>query len=176
MQNRYVFTGGPGSGKTTILTAIENLGYCVAPEAARRIIKERLSGGLPPRPQPATFAKQILDLDIQQYRKFEAAGPVLFDRSILDALYMLNTSGSLSKDLAVKYVKDFPYNEVAFFFPPWEEIYSTDSERDQTFEESRVVFEEMKHWYLQWGYTALEVPRVDIESRVHFVLENVGNP
>ncbi len=61
-----------------------------------------------------------------------------------------------------------------FLLPPWQEIYGTDSERDQTFEESVEVFEGMKRWYERWGYETVEVPRVGIEGRVAFILGKVG--
>ena len=60
MNNRFVVTGGPGGGKTTILTALAERGYNFAPESARRIIKERLAAGLSPRPDPVPFAHEIL--------------------------------------------------------------------------------------------------------------------
>mgnify|MGYP001996746728 CR=1 FL=1 len=53
MSKRFVVTGGPGGGKTTLLDALAARGHRVAPEAARRIIKKRLAAGLSPRPSPA---------------------------------------------------------------------------------------------------------------------------
>jgi predicted ATPase len=47
---RVVFTGGPGAGKTALLTELERRGYRVVPEVARAIISERKQKGLPPRP------------------------------------------------------------------------------------------------------------------------------
>jgi len=69
----------------------------------------------------------------------------------------------------------FPYNPVVFLLPPWEDIYGTDSERDQTFEESIEVFEGMKSWYSQWGYKTLEVPRGTIDERGSFILQRLEN-
>jgi len=44
------------------------------------------------------------------------------------------------------YVEAFPYNPVVFLLTPWEEIYATDSERDQTFEEAIKVLKRVKRW------------------------------
>ena len=38
--NLYVITGGPGSGKTTVLAELERQGFRCAPEVARQIIQE----------------------------------------------------------------------------------------------------------------------------------------
>ena len=40
MNRRFVVTGGPGGGKSTLLEALAERGYRVAPEAARRLIGE----------------------------------------------------------------------------------------------------------------------------------------
>ncbi|WP_101674763.1 AAA family ATPase [Alloalcanivorax mobilis] len=172
MNYRFVVTGGPGGGKTTILTALAERGYSFAPESARRIIKERLAAGLSPRPEPVSFAHEILSTDIEKYRAVDTSvRPTFFDRGILDALYMLNAENALKHDEAARYIRNFPYNRVVFLLPPWEEIYGTDSERDQTFEQAAEVFEIMKRWYQKWGYETLEVPRSNVEERASFILE-----
>lgn len=174
MNHRYVLTGGPGGGKTTILSALAERGYSSAPESARRIIKERLAAGLSPRPDPVSFAQEILSADIKKYQAASFCGSAMFfDRGILDALYMLNAEGALTHEKIAKYVQEFPYNNVVFLLPPWKEIYGTDSERDQTFEESVEVFEGMKRWYFQWGYKTLEVPKGNINDRISFIFETV---
>ncbi|MBM1145117.1 AAA family ATPase [Alcanivorax sp. ZXX171] len=176
MTKRFVVTGGPGGGKTTLLDALAARGHRVAPEAARRIIKTRLAAGLPPRPEASAFATEILDADIEQYRTAAAHDAVtFFDRGVLDALYMLDLASAITKDEAAGLVQRFPYHNPVFLLPPWEEIYGTDSERDQTFEESVEVFEGMKRWYEQWGYQTVEVPRVDVEARVAFISAMTGD-
>jgi len=177
MNHRYIVTGGPGGGKTTILSALAERGYSFAPESARRIIKERLAAGLSPRPDPVSFAQEILSADIEKYQTASSCDcAMFFDRGVLDALYMLDAESALTRERIAKYVQEFPYNNVVLLLPPWKEIYGTDSERDQTFEESVEVFEGMKRWYLQWRYKTLEVPRGNINERVSFILETVDKP
>ena len=175
MNWRFVVTGGPGAGKSTLLDALAERGYGIAPEAARRLIKKRLAAGLPPRPDPVTFARAILDSDMEHYRAAaDDDGIAFFDRGVLDALYMLDLESALSRDEIARLVQAFPYNATVFLLPPWEAIYAMDSERDQTFEESVAVFEGMKRWYARWGYDTVEVPRASVEARVSFILEAVG--
>ena len=175
MNWRFVVTGGPGAGKSTLLDALAERGYGIAPEAARRLIKKRLAAGLPPRPDPVTFARAILDSDMEHYRAAaDDDGITFFDRGVLDALYMLDLESALSRDEIARLVQAFPYNGTVFLLPPWEAIYAMDSERDQTFEESVAVFEGMKRWYARWGYDTVEVPRASVEACVSFILEAVG--
>ena len=61
--NFYIITGGPGGGKTSLLESLALKGYNYIPETARHIIKERLSKGLTPRPDPKTFAQEIFEKD-----------------------------------------------------------------------------------------------------------------
>ena len=39
-QNLFIITGGPGAGKTTVLTELQRLGFTCVPEVARQIIQE----------------------------------------------------------------------------------------------------------------------------------------
>jgi len=175
MNNRFVVTGGPGGGKTTILTALAERGYDFAPESARRIIQQRLAAGISPRPEPVLFAREILSADMEKYRKADPIGrPMFFDRGVLDALYMLDAENALSRDQIEQYIKEFPYNKIVFLLPPWDEIYVTDSERDQTLEQAVEVYAGMKNWYQQWGYEIMEVPRTHVDKRVAFILKAVG--
>src|SRR5262249_19690760 len=94
---RFVITGGPGAGKTTILHALAERGYRCAPESARAIIRERLASGLPPRPPLAQFGHEILHRDIARYRETQATDhPVFFDRGVVDALGILEEQQALS--------------------------------------------------------------------------------
>jgi predicted ATPase len=66
-KNFYVITGGPGAGKTSVLEYLAAKGYSYVPETARQIIKERLSKGLTPRPDPKTFAEEIFNKDWKNF-------------------------------------------------------------------------------------------------------------
>ena len=171
---RFVITGGPGAGKTTILNALAERGYLYAAESARAIIRERLAKGLSPRPPLEQFGNAILHRDIARYRGTRVTDhPVFFDRGIVDALYVLDQQHAISPGKASEYVRSFPYNKVVLLIPPWEEIYRTDSERDQTFSESVQVCEGLRKWYARWDYETIEVPRTAIDQRVNFILQTV---
>src|SRR5499427_3378630 len=94
---RFVITGGPGAGKTTILNALAARGYMHAVESARAIIRERLANGLSPRPPLAQFGHEILHRDIARYRETRVTDhPVFFDRGIVDALGILDQQQAMS--------------------------------------------------------------------------------
>jgi len=115
--NKFVFTGGPGAGKTTVLDALESCGrYCV-PDVARAIIRARLDSGLAPRPEPAKFASGIFDTDVANYQMAPSREVCFFDRGVVDSLAMMQSCGLVSdKDISGILTK-YPYNKVVFLFP-----------------------------------------------------------
>jgi predicted ATPase len=71
-------------------------------------------------------------------------------------LCLLDQQQALAPGQVAEYVRSFPYNEVVLLMPPWEAIYRTDSERDQTFAEAVEVFEGLRRWYARWGTKPLK--------------------
>ncbi len=168
-RNRFVLAGGPGAGKTTVLDALRDRGFVCLPDVARAIIRTRLRKGLSARPESAAFARAIFDGDVANYRAAPPRRVCFFDRGVVDALGMLGQCRAMSRaDIDVN-LRRYPYQETVFLFPPWEEIYRTDDERDQTFEESVRVFEAVRSWYRHCGYRVREVPFGAVEHRVEFV-------
>lgn len=171
---RIVVTGGPGAGKTALLDELARRGHPYAAESARAIIRERLAQGLPPRPEPIDFAREILRRDIERYREAGAgAGLHFFDRGILDGLGMLDQLGVLSAPERDRYLTEFPYHRQAFLLPPWEAIYQMDAERDQTFAQSVRVHDGLRQWYLRCGYETVSVPPGPVADRCDFVLQTL---
>lgn len=166
--------GGPGFGKTTVIAALGARGYDCASDSARAIIQERTRRGLSPRPPPREFAEQILRRDTEHYRnKAGAIRAVFFDRCVLDALGMLHQIGLAAGELQAL-LSEYVYFRTAFIFPPWEEIYTTDSERDQTFEVAVAVHVAATAWYRRCGYDLTEVPRGTVHERCDFVLQRIA--
>ena len=70
-------------------------------------------------------------------------------------------------------VLHFPYFGQVFVAPPWEEIYTTDNERDQRFAESVGVHHRASDWYAALGFELIELPRMSVEQRCDFVLQRL---
>jgi predicted ATPase len=67
----------------------------------------------------------------------------------------------------------FRYNRRAFITPPWREIFRQDHERRQDFEAVR-TYDALAATYSALDYDLVEIPRVPVEQRMRFVLDNVG--
>ena len=172
---RVVFAGAPGSGKTTVLHALQRRGHAVVADSARAIIQARKASSLSPRPAPLEFAQAILRQDIQQYgEQASASGLVFFERGVVDALCMLHELGALQDNELRAFLSAYPYHRQVFLFPPWEAIYATDAERDQTFAETARVYRAASEWYQRCGYDVLEVPRIGVGERYAYILQALG--
>lgn len=176
MRSYVVLTGGPGAGKTSLLAALAARGFACVEESARGIIRERLRAGLSPRPSPVAFAEEIVRRDLARYRHAPRSGTVFFDRSLLDGLGMLQELGVLTAKEVREHIETYPYHPVVFVLPAWREIYVTDAERDQTFEEAVHVHDSIWRWYAQCGYTPVTVPPASIEERCAFVFRTLAIP
>jgi predicted ATPase len=171
---RVIVTGGPGAGKSTLLNALAARGYACVPDSARAIIQQRLRGGLTARPAPAEFAAAILRMDIERYREAPSAAElVFFDRAIPDALCMLNDLGLLSPSEVQQSLSDFPYFGQVFVAPPWQEIFTTDSERDQHFADAVRVHRRASEWYAALDFDLIELPRVPVDARCDFIFRRL---
>jgi predicted ATPase len=172
--HRILVTGGPGAGKTALISGLAERGHTGIPDSARAIIRSRKARGLSPRPAPAEFARQILSADVQQYSNALAeSGHLFFERGIPDALCMLDGLGLLAAGDVARHRAEYPYFPVAFVLPPWQEIYRTDTERDQTFAEAVQVYETVHSWYRRCGYEIVTVPPGTVPQRCAFVLDEI---
>lgn len=66
-----IITGGPGSGKTTLINTLAAKGYQCSVEAGRAIIQTQQAsvGGALPWHDPVAFANQMLDWEIASYQQ-----------------------------------------------------------------------------------------------------------
>jgi predicted ATPase len=172
---RVAVTGGPGAGKTTLLDELAAMGFAIVDDSARAIIAERRARGEAPRPDLPAFAREILRRDLVKYRAAErVASWVFFDRSVVDAIAFLHEVSPLPERDLVEMLTAYRVHPTVFVLPPWQEIYTTDAERDQTFEDAQRVHAWVVQWYRSCGYLLHEVPRAPAPERAAHVLRVLG--
>jgi predicted ATPase len=170
--NRFVITGGPGAGKTTLLRELERRGFLCVPEVAREIIRRQVATGSDALPWADTrrYTQLMLQGSIEVYEANRSVAlPTFFDRGIPDVFCYARLIG-LDETVEIEAAcENCRYNGTVFIAPPWREIYSTDDERKQTFEEAVRTHEVMVEAYRNCGYQLIELPRVSAEERADFV-------
>jgi predicted ATPase len=169
----FVVTGGPGSGKSTLIDALERAGYARSVEAGRGIIPDQVAigGNALPWHDPQLFAELMLSWEMRSHHMAQDwAGPVFFDRGVPDVAGFLTLRGLPIPDHVHRAAEVFRYNRRVFVAPPWPDIFRQDSERKQTFEEAVRTYEAMVGTYAANGYELVEIPCGPVEERARFVI------
>lgn len=175
----YVITGGPGSGKSSLLAALASRGFSTTAEAGRGIIQDQMAidGRALPWSDPLLFAELMLSWDMRSYRVAEQwDGPVFFDRGIPDVLGYLKLMNIALGPHMQKAATTFAYNRTVFIAPPWKEIFRQDRERKQDFEEAVRTYDALAAVYTALRYQLVQLPQVSIEERTWFILDRIDLP
>jgi predicted ATPase len=174
-----VISGGPGAGKTALVEELRRRGYSCSSEVARQIIQEQMSadGDALPWADRERYARQMLDRSVAALgERSQAGGTIFFDRGIPDTLCYVRLAG-LSAELeqeAAMLCDRHRYWRRVFLAPPWRDIYKTDSERKQDFDEAVRTYSLMQNTYEGCGYEVVMLPRASVEERGEFILSEVG--
>jgi predicted ATPase len=173
----FVITGGPGSGKTTLIEALASQGLTRSIEAGRAIIREQVAigGDAVPWADRGAFAELMFNREMRSYHwAREIKGPVIFDRGIPDVIGYLTLEKLPVPEYMDNAARQFRYHGNVFIAPPWPEIFGQDTERKQTFEEARATHDVMAETYAAYGYSLVPLPLGSVEERVKFVVEYIG--
>lgn len=171
---RVVITGGPATGKTSLIKAFHNSGYETFDEVARKIIQEQLilKTNKVPWDDIVGFSKLVLLGQVQDFNSANA-DLVFYDRGIPDIIgYINHGRKKLFKNLKISSQAN-RYDQV-FILPPWEEIYTTDNERRETFEDAQSIYKEIEKAYLVSGYRPIKVPLDTTSNRIKFILKKLS--
>jgi predicted ATPase len=174
----FVITGGPGSGKTTVVNELAGRGFACVPEVARQIIQEQIrsNGDALPWANTARYADLMMERSISSYLDNSACRePTFVDRGIPDTLCYAGIIALHADAIARmrQICETYRYNRLVFIAPPWEEIYQTDTERKQTFAEAVDVYDRMAATYRDCGYQLIELPKVTPRERAEFILRQL---
>lgn len=176
VSNFHIVTGGPGSGKSTLIDALERKGFARSIEAGRGIIRDQaaVNGAALPWRDSAAFAELMLCWEMRSHHIARAHdGPVIFDRGVPDIVGYLRLTGLPVPAHVDKAARTFGYNRRVFLAPPWPEIFEQDSERKQDFEEAERTCRVMIETYASYGYDLVELPLTSVEERARFVIDRL---
>ena len=102
----------------------------------------------------------------------EAAGRdgfVMFDRAIPDLVGYHLLRGLPVPGHVARAAETFRYARRVFVAPPWPQIYRTDAERGQDFDEAVRTHDAMVDAYVRCGYELVALPLATPAERVAFV-------
>jgi len=168
-----VISGGPGAGKTTMLLELERRGFRFEAEVARQIIQEQMrdGGNALPWSDRERYCRLMLERSIASYQKHAASKEtIFFDRGIPDTFCYARLIGSPLENETLAACNRYRYMGRVFLLPPWQEIYATDAERKQTYDEVVKTYHMMGEAYEDCGYKVVEIPRASPAQRADFLL------
>ena len=173
LDNFIVITGGPGSGKTTLIEALAAQGHRRTLEAGRAIIQAQVAiGGRALHwDDQALFAELMLAHEIRSYEEArERPGLVFFDRSVVELFGYLRLVGRPVPPHFRRAAAAYRYNRLVFAAPPWREIFANDAERRQDFAEAVRTHDHCVKSYREQGYEVVDLPKASVAERATFVL------
>jgi len=177
MPQKIVITGGPGSGKTSLINELICRNYMCIPEISRQVTLQARENGIEYLflKDPLLFSKLLLEGRENQY--LEAAkidtDTVFFDRGLPDIHAYMNYYDTEYPEIYLEKSKKHVYSKV-FLLPPWKEIYSTDNERHESYDLAIDLYHHLKSAYTDLGYEVIEVPIGTIKDRVDFILKKLN--
>jgi len=170
----HIITGGPGSGKTSLIDSLRSRSYGCSVEAGRGIIQDQvlIQGRALPWLDPRLFAELMLAWEMRSYHMAkQSAGPFFFDRGVPDVLGYLRLSKISAPEHMQKAATEFRYNPTVFIAPPWPEIFHQDLERKQDFDEAQRTHDALVSTYNGLDYDLIELPRIAVKQRCQFILD-----
>ncbi|MBA3985170.1 MAG: ATP-binding protein [Flavobacteriales bacterium] len=175
---RIVITGGPGTGKSSIIHKLESYGYTCLQEISREITLKARKDGIEQLflEKPLLFSEQLLKARVIQYLEVQEVGNqfIFYDRGVHDVVayldYFQTEYPGEFKDTCGNHKYD-----LVFILPPWEEIYEQDNERYEDFQEAKKIHNYLERTYKEYQYAPVEVPRFSVEARAEYILEKISN-
>ncbi|HLP65352.1 AAA family ATPase [Flavobacterium sp.] len=171
-----VITGGPGTGKTTIINQLIEQGHTCYPEISRQVTMEAKKQGIEQLflEKPLLFSELLLEGRKKQYYSAteETSNTIFLDRGIPDILAYMHYIGDSYPSFFDLACKEHIYSKI-FVLPPWEEIYESDEARYENFEQAKLIFEHLKETYQKYGYQLIEVPKGTVNERIQFIFSEL---
>ena len=173
---KIVITGGPGTGKTSVIRELEARGHYCLHEISRQITLEAQKKGISQLflQEPLLFSELLLEGRIRQFMDAENLGAdhVFIDRGIPDVVAYMDYFGNDYPPVFQNVCTEYVYDGI-FLLPPWEEIYVSDNERYESFEQATTIHDHLRKSYETAGYHPIEVPFGTVKERRDFILEHL---
>jgi predicted ATPase len=178
-----VLTGGPCSGKTTLIQFLAETGYGTVSEAALTVIDQlNEQMGVAGQQQwrrehPLAFQERVLELQVRREGAAQGRlGSVVFvDRGRLDGLAYLQRSGVLAPAGFLKRCLQPRYTAVFLLSTLTRFQARPDTGRTESARGAQEIAAEIRQVYEANGYAVIEVPEMPVAKRAALVLRQIAS-
>ena len=175
--NLVVITGGPGSGKSTLINHLHQRGFDAAPDIARPLITEQheRGGNAVPHQDDEAYAGLMLRRSIRAWQDAMECSPrmVFCDGALPDILAYRRLAKLADEPGLIRAIKTYRYRKVVFVLPPWAEIYQADEIRTQNFAQSVKSYVQICRAYIECGHELVEIRKGPVEQRAAQILSRL---
>ena len=173
---KIVITGGPGTGKTSIIEELLQRNFNCIEEISRQVTLEAQQKGIDQLflTKPLLFSDMLLEGRKKQFFEANEIGkPLTFlDRGIPDVIAYMDYLGTEYPERFIQACENHKYDQV-FILAPWQEIYVSDNERYENFGQAVEIHHQLVDTYTKYGYNLHDVPFGSVEKRTDFILNIV---
>lgn len=172
-RNWYVITGGPSSGKSTVIRLLKDLGYTTTREVARHYIDLQQINGRSIdeiRANQRQFQHKVLNLQIDLERRLDPQEMIFLDRGLTDELAYYKYFNLPPDEKLVEYLKTATYKKIFIMdLLPLDNDYA----RTEDVEAQKALHELIIESYKARPEPIVMVPVLPPEERVAFILANL---
>ena len=171
---KIVITGGPGTGKSSIINELKRRGFICFDEISRQVTLDARKNGVEQLflTEPLLFSELLLKGRKTQYDEAvnHNSETVFLDRGLPDVLAYMDFFNTDYPKHFVETCQNHVYDQV-FILAPWQAIFESDSERYENFEQAIQIHDHLLNTYQTYNYKLLDVPFESIEKRADFILD-----
>lgn len=172
--NWYVITGGPSTGKTTLLAELEKLGHKTIPEAARTVIDEALKKGISVeelRSDEKCFQDDVARLKEKIEAMHDKSVLTFFDRGMQDTVAYMRYYGFSIEEWVAALMDKAKYQKV--FLLEQLSTYQSDYARTEDHDFAKNLHKLLVDAYTEFDMVPVHVPPVSLNDRVKFIIDKV---
>ncbi|MCR8668082.1 ATP-binding protein [Aestuariibaculum sp. M13] len=171
---KIVITGGPGTGKSSLINELVKRGHTCLEEISRQVILDAQKEGIDQLflSNPLLFSELLLKGRQQQFEdaNIHTAETIFFDRGVHDVIAYMDFIGDTYPQHFIDACENLVYDSV-FILKPWEAIYTSDNERYESFEQALQIHDHLLNTYSRYNYNLIDIPFDTIENRADYILK-----
>jgi predicted ATPase len=172
-RNWHVITGGPSSGKSTVIKILKDQGYTTTEEVARHFIDlQRINGRSTDeiRANQRQFQHKVLNLQIELERRLDPQELIFLDRGLPDELAYYQYFNLPPDEKLLEYLESATYKKIFIMdLLPLDKDYA----RTEDVAAQKALHQLIIETYTNRSEPVVMVPVLPPKERAKFILDNL---